>query len=221
MTRIILERHGQSVGNAMRKYLGHSNLGLSELGREQAVLAAECLKDVHIDAIYSSDLERAYATALPHAQLRGLEVKTSSQLREFYIGEWEGADVDWLVKERYDEFVLKWLGEFGTFTFPGGESVLDGAERMYNALVAIARENDGGVVLVASHAAIIRAFYCKISGIEPEKMAEAFPFPTNASFTTVDYDGEKFIPVEFSHDDHINIDKNVKMQTKVGKIQAL
>ena len=221
MTRIILERHGQSIGNALRRYIGHSNVGLSELGYEQAAAAAECLKNERIDAIYSSDLERAYRTALPHAALRDITVKTSVELRELNIGEWEGADVDFLVKECYDQFVVKWLGEFGTFVFPGGESVLDGAERMYRELVRIARENEGKVVLVATHAAIIRAFWCKILGIEPEKMGAAFPFPTNASFTVVDYDGEKFLPIEFSRDNHINIDKNAKMQTNVGKIRAL
>ena len=77
------------------------------------------------------------------------------------------------------------------------------------------------MVLVATHAALIRAFWCKISEIEPAKMAAAFPFPTNASFSVVDYDGSRFIPIEFSRDEHINIDKNIEMQTKVGKIKAL
>ena len=221
MTHIILERHGQSVGNALRKYLGHTNLGLSELGYEQARLAAEYLKSEQLDAIYSSDLDRAYQTALPHAELRNMTVKTSKELRELFIGDWEGADVDWLVREHYDEFVVHWLGEFGTFTFPNGESVLGAADRMYNELVKIANENAGKTVLVATHAALIRAFYCKISNIEPKKMGAAFPFPTNASFTLVDYDGEKFIPIEFSRDSHINQENNANMQTKVSKIRAL
>lgn len=221
MTRIILERHGQSIGNALRKYLGHTNLGLSELGVSQAAMATEALKDEHIDAIWSSDLDRAYQTALPHAKLRNIEIKTSVNLRELFVGDWEGADVDYLVREHYDAFVLKWLGEFGTFTFPGGESVLHGAERMYNELIKIAGENEGKVVLVATHAALIRAFWCKISNIEPAKMGAAFPFPTNASFTTVDFDGERFIPIEFSRDGHIIMDESAKTQGNVGKIKAL
>ena len=220
MTRIILERHGQSLGNAARRYLGHTNLGLSELGKEQADAACEYLKNERIDAIYSSDLTRAYETALPHAVLRNMTVNTSKELRELFIGDWEGADFDWLVREHYDEFVLHWLGEFGTFTFPSGESVLEGAERMYNELVRIARENEGKVVLVATHAAIIRAFYCKISNIEPKEMGAAFPFPTNTSLTVVDYNGENFIPIEFSLDEHVKTDKNAKMQTNVGKMRA-
>ena len=66
-TKIILIRHGQSLGNAQKIYLGHTDLDLSDVGREQAHAAAEYFKDEEISAIYSSDLLRAYNTALAHA----------------------------------------------------------------------------------------------------------------------------------------------------------
>ena len=65
--KIIIIRHGQSIGNLKRIYLGHTNLGLSELGAEQAEIAARYFKNEKISAIYSSDLDRAYYTALPHS----------------------------------------------------------------------------------------------------------------------------------------------------------
>ena len=42
--RFIIERHGQSEGNLRRAFLGHTDLPLSELGREQAAKTAEYLK---------------------------------------------------------------------------------------------------------------------------------------------------------------------------------
>ena len=69
-TTLILVRHGQSIGNATRVYLGHTNLGLTERGKMQAQLTAERLRDEKIDAIYSSDLKRAHDTAMPHAEMR-------------------------------------------------------------------------------------------------------------------------------------------------------
>ena len=77
-TLIYLVRHGESLGNAKRIYLGHTNLDLSDLGYIQANVTAQYLKGVKIDAIYSSDLLRAHNTALPHAQLRNLKVIDST-----------------------------------------------------------------------------------------------------------------------------------------------
>ena len=66
-TKIILVRHGQSQGNAIRVLLGHTDLDLTELGFRQAACTAEALRHERIDVIYSSDLKRAMSTARAHA----------------------------------------------------------------------------------------------------------------------------------------------------------
>lgn len=202
-TKIFLVRHGQSIGNAWGRYLGHTDLGLSELGKAQAKETAEALAKEKIHAIYSSDLKRAHETAIPHAQIHGLDIIDSVNLREVFVGDWEGQSVSDLKTLHYREFVLEWLGEFGTFKFPGGEKVLDAADRFYAEVKKIADSNMGKTVLITSHAAVIRAFWCKISGILPQNMGTAIPFPKNASYSTLSYDGVKFTPGVFSVDDHI------------------
>ena len=210
-TVFYLIRHGESLGNATRTYLGHTDLDLSELGYEQARATAEHLRSVPFDAIYSSDLLRAHNTAVPHAKMRGIPIQDSRELREIYIGEWEGLPIDTLISEHRELFVDKWLGEFGPFAFPGGESVIHGAERFFAELVRIARENEGKTVLITAHAAIIRAFWCKINGVMPiEKWGEAFPFSSNASYSICTYDSEKFIPEIYSCDSHF---KNTNLRT--------
>lgn len=204
-TQIYLVRHGQSIGNAKGFYQGHTNMDLSEVGVYQANLTAERLKDVHIDVIYSSDLARAHNTALPHAKLRGLDVIDSRLLREMYIGDWEGLPIADLKRDHYQEFVIDWHADFGNFRFPNGESVLEAGERVYNEILRIAKENIGKTVLIVSHAAVIRAFWCKMCGVAPSDMAKAFPFPTNASFSTLKYNGSELVPGEFSCDDHIPV----------------
>ena len=197
-TKIFLVRHGESLGNAARVYLGHTDLDLSEEGYRQAEITAMRLRDEKIDAIYSSDLKRAYNTALPHAKMRGLAVITSRNLRELNIGDWEGRRIEVLIREHHEDFVVGWQENFGTFTIPGGENVLSGGMRFYNEVLKIARENPDKTLLVASHAAVIRCFWCIINGICPEDMAKAFPFPKNASYSTVIYDGERLLPLEYS-----------------------
>lgn len=202
-TKIIIIRHGESEGNAKGLYLGHTNLGLSPLGHRQAMATAQHLADVNIDAIYSSDLMRAHQTAEPHAKIRNLPIVDLTALREINIGEWEGMAVSDLTKYHYDEFVIGWKENFGTFRFPGGESVLEAAERFYNAAFKIAKSNPGKTVLITAHAAVIRAFWCTVLKLSPEEMASAVPFPSNASYSVLEFDGETFTPIEYSNDEHL------------------
>ena len=73
-TTLLLVRHGQSEGNAARRFGGHTATPLSTLGREQARLTAHALASESITAIYSSDLQRAVQTAAPLAELTGLAI---------------------------------------------------------------------------------------------------------------------------------------------------
>ena len=93
--KVYFVRHGQSLGNAERVLLGHCDLDLSPLGVQQAKLTAEAMKDFPIDIIYSSDLLRAYNTAKPHADLRGISVIPDKCFRECYLGDWEGKPSAW------------------------------------------------------------------------------------------------------------------------------
>ena len=63
MMRLILVRHGQTEWNAYGRYQGQSNVALSELGRRQAECLAAGFPVQGLDAIYSSDLDRALETA--------------------------------------------------------------------------------------------------------------------------------------------------------------
>ena len=77
------------------------------------------------------------------------------------------------------------------------------AERIYAEILRIAKENEGKRVIVAFHAAAIRAFFGKIMDIPASKLADAFDFPTNASVSSVYFDGEKLIPGVYSFDAHL------------------
>ncbi len=184
--------------------LGHTNLDLSKTGYAQAEATARELSSWHIDAVYSSDLMRAYNTAKPHAELRGLPVFAERNLRELFVGDWENLKVSEII-ERYgeDAFHQKWHCGFGTFVFPGGESVQGGCDRFYSAVRDIATKNEGKTVLIAAHAAVIRAFYARLLGIPPERIADEIPFPSNASYSIVSFDGTIFSPVEYSCDSHL------------------
>ena len=202
-TRIYVIRHGESVGNLHRICLGHTDLDITELGMKQAEKTAEALSDVDFAAIYSSDLIRAVHTAEPHAKMRGLTVNTDEAFRELYFGNWEHASVLMLKEKFHDEFTIGWRQNFGTFTAPMGESVVAMAERMEEGLKRIAGKHRGKNILLTSHAAAIRALWGKISGFKPSEWADAYPFPTNASYSILEFNGEELISVSYSNDTHL------------------
>ena len=191
-----LVRHGQSEGNAREIILGHTDLGLTELGLRQAECTADALAAVEFDRIYSSDLLRAMQTAEPNARKRGMVVEPEARLREIFCGDWDGKSVKEIAEKQHDLFFGPWRSIFGTFCMPNGESVPHLAERIYDCLADLGRRHLGEVVLCATHAAAIRAFWGKISGIEPELLGKTLPFPSNASYSIVEFDGERFMPVK-------------------------
>lgn len=203
-TTIYLVRHGESVGNLNKICLGHTDLGLTEKGEKQAKMTALELKNVHFAAIYSSDLVRAVKTAQPHAEIRGLNVVKTPMLRELYFGEWENKAVDWIKDTYGDMFTVGWRVIFGDFTPPGGEYVPHMAERVAEELKNIARMHKGENILVTSHAAAIRALWGKISGFEPCDWGKAHPYPTNASYSVIEFEEETLIPIRYSIDSHLS-----------------
>lgn len=204
MTKIILIRHGQSIGNATKTVLGHTDLDLSELGYKQAKTTAEYLKNEKIVIIYSSDLKRAYNTAVPNGNFHNLEVIPDKKLREVYLGAWEGRTVDEIIgKWGIEAFRDEWLGKFGAFCFPEGESIADAGTRFYNEVLTISQQNEGKTVLIVAHAAVIRAFWAIISGVSWDQVAEKVPFASNASFSVAYFDGKSIFPDIYSYDEHL------------------
>ena len=62
MIEVYLARHGQTEENISRIFQGHLPGRLTEEGKRQAVELGEKLKDIELDAIVSSDLQRVADT---------------------------------------------------------------------------------------------------------------------------------------------------------------
>ena len=202
-TYLYIIRHGESLGNVNAICLGHTDLGLTEKGFMQADLTAKALSGIEFSKIYSSDLIRAYNTALPNAKLRNMEVNPTLELRELYFGDWENCAVSYLKEKFPDKFLGEWRGRFGDFQATNGESVPEMADRMEKFLLLAAKEGEGTNVLLASHAAAIRALWGRISSLEPSTLGTTLPFPTNASYSIIEYKDGKLVPLKYSCDEHL------------------
>ena len=90
MVEILLIRHGETAWNAEKRMQGHLDIGLNADGLRQAAALARALQDEPIDAIYSSDLQRALQTAQAVAVPRGIPIGLEPGLRERCFGVFEG-----------------------------------------------------------------------------------------------------------------------------------
>jgi glucosyl-3-phosphoglycerate phosphatase len=88
--RLVLLRHGQTEYNAASRMQGQLDTPLSDLGRDQAVAAAEVLAKRQPLLIVSSDLRRALDTATALSERSGLPVTVDTRLRETHLGDWQG-----------------------------------------------------------------------------------------------------------------------------------
>ena len=121
MLKLTLVRHGETEWNAQRRYQGHTDVPLSALGLHQAELVADRLAGEKFDAIYASDLKRAWQTASPIAEKVGLPVSTEPRLREMSFGVLEG--LKWEeAQKKYPEMLKAWLDDYN-HPPEGGESM--------------------------------------------------------------------------------------------------
>ena len=94
LTTLLLIRHGESTWNREGRVQGWFDPPLSERGLQQFALLAERLREQHIDALYASPLQRARATALAIAKLKGLPLRVYKRLREHRPGGIQGLTGD-------------------------------------------------------------------------------------------------------------------------------
>jgi len=142
--RLIMLRHGQTDFNAGSRMQGQLDSALTDLGRAQAVAAAEVLGKLQPLLIVSSDLHRAYDTALTLGERTGLNVRVDQRLRETHLGDWQGMTHTQIDAEAPGAR-LAWR-EDATWAPHGGESRVDVAARSV-PLVAemVSREPEWGL----------------------------------------------------------------------------
>lgn len=199
--RLILVRHGQSEGNLVRSFLGHTDLDLTELGHKQAECTAQYLKNEKIDVIYSSDLKRAWNTAEHIAAKKNLSIIADSELREIFAGEWENRLFNDLETEFSEDFKC-WREDIGNAAPTGGESVKALYNRIISELLRISKMYEGETVCIATHATPIRMACVKARGFSVEQ-AKDVDWVKNASVTVIDVENGNFTMVKEGYYEHM------------------
>lgn len=158
--KLVLWRHGRTAWNVERRFLGHSDVPLDEVGEAQVERAALALAELRPETVVTSDLRRAVAAASALCGVSGLVPRLDKDLRERYGGRLEG-----LRDQEIDDLLAstgKDLEDFGV------EPDTDLAERVAaSAERALAEVREGGTAVVVSHGAAIRLGMARLLCLPP------------------------------------------------------
>lgn len=182
MTTILLARHGESDWNRAERWQGHADRPLTDLGRDQARELAERLAETELDAVYSSDLQRARETAEIVARSQGLDVHVMNELREVDVGSWSGLTRS-EAQTQFPEAFRRWTD--GGEGWEDGETYQELSGRVVGAAHAIAERHPGERVLVVAHGGSIRAVHAAALGVDVHTYRRIRRVEPNATLSAV------------------------------------
>lgn len=164
VTRVVAVRHGETVWNAEMRMQGQLDTALSGRGRWQAARVAEALEGEGIEAVFASDLARAFDTASAIADRLGLPVVVDTGLRERSFGIFQGstyAEID----ARWPAEALRWRRHDPDFGPEQGETLRDFYSRAVETASRIAAGQPGRTIALVTHGGVLDCLYRAASRI--------------------------------------------------------
>lgn len=183
-TELLLIRHGESaparVDVPFPLVDGHGDPELAPDGHEQARRVADRLATTRIDAIWVTTLRRTALTAAPLARRLGITPTVTADLREIYLGEWEGGLFRQRVAQRHP-IAERMRAEQRWDVIPGAESTESLAARVRRGVESIAACHADQRVAIFTHGGVIGQILAEATGSRPF----AFIGADNGSVSTV------------------------------------
>lgn len=183
-TTVYLIRHGETDWNLAGRWQGHADVPLNELGHRQAKLVAQRLvaEAAQFDAIYSSDLARAYQTAWEIGAAVKVAVQLLPNLREIDLGTWSGLTYDEIKASHPTEIALLEHGQ--DIPRGGGESLSALGKRVVEAVDAITKLHVGNTIALVTHGGCIRMLLAHAVSFQGDGF-QRFPHIGNTSISVL------------------------------------
>src|SRR4026209_2110604 len=200
VTNVLLIRHGQSKGNAERRFGGHTATPLSARGHRQAEITARTLKSESLTAIYSSDLARAMETARPLSKLTGLPINGTQAFRERSVGVMEGLTFEDAAQQHPEQYAALLRRDF-EHVLTGGESYRQLLDRAWQKLDEIIAQNQGGRIAVFSHTGTICILALHLMGaLDAPELKPVWITSANCAITRFEIRDDGFVRVMMLND---------------------
>jgi 2,3-bisphosphoglycerate-dependent phosphoglycerate mutase len=177
-TCILLLRHGETRETAERRYPSLNDLPLSERGRMQAAALARALKDVRLEAIFSSDTQRAQETAAPLINTREVTLQVLPDLAEIRFGRLGGLTFEEATQTLADIFT-RWQDNPFEVALPDGEPFLDFVGRVRRIRRQLSRAWAGRTITVVTHGGVIAVWRCLEEGRPWSDFWHSIPAPAS------------------------------------------
>jgi len=161
---LFLVRHGNTKLNSAGRYWGRTDVELSADGTRQAEQLRDRLAAQKIDIAYTSNLQRASATAKIIATNHQVDIVTCPELREINFGKIEGLTFK-EVSQLYPEVAEAWSKWSLTLKYPDGESIVELNNRVSKFLERLEKHTPEETVLIVAHSAPLRLLICHLLGI--------------------------------------------------------
>lgn len=213
-TDILVIRHGESQPATEHHRFptvdGHTDPPLCDHGHVEARAVAERFVDEEISAIYVTTLQRTVQTATPLATALGIEPRVEADLREVYLGEWEGPVLRARIEQRHP-LARQMFAEQRWSVIPGAEDDEALRSRIRGAITRLAAAHPDERIAVFTHGGVIGALTAMVTGGEPF----AFIGADNASLTHIVIHGDRWILRRFNDTGHLptDLDKPVEPLT--------
>jgi probable phosphoglycerate mutase len=201
-TEILLVRHGESQPVDPQQPFelvdGHGDPPLDPVGVEQAERVAARLAGEDIAAIYVTTLRRTVETAAPLARRLGIEPRVEPNLREVFLGEWEGGLLRVKAEERDPAFVRA-IEEERWDPIPGAEPIDMFRDRVLAGVAAVAGAHADERVVVVTHGGVIGQILSSATG------ARGFAFigADNASISHIVVEDDRIALRRFNDTTHL------------------
>lgn len=157
-TQVIVVRHGETFWNLEGRRQGHLDSPLTPKGIDQAEALARRLIHENFNALYSSDLGRAYQTAEIIANATGHGIVVDSRLRERNLGVFQGLKSD-EIQESYPEEYRLHRTRGPDYVIPEGESARQMVERNMRCLEEIAQKHPGQRIAAVTHGGVLSGLF--------------------------------------------------------------
>ncbi|HPZ43715.1 MAG TPA: alpha-ribazole phosphatase [Bacillota bacterium] len=167
---IYLLRHGEIDTGGKKRFIGHTDLPLSDSGRAQAARLRDELSCVPFSSVFCSDLTRSVMTANIICEKQGLKPVIMKNLREINMGSWDGLSFE-EVRRLYPGEFEKRGADIVNYQPPGGESFAQCSARVLSALDEILASAHG-IILIVGHKSVNRIILSWAMGTPLERMFE-------------------------------------------------
>jgi broad specificity phosphatase PhoE len=152
LRRLVMVRHGETVGSSSVRFYGSSDVPLSDEGRVQLRQAAGALRTEVFDLVVASPLRRSWEGA--SIVSGGAPIRLVNEFREIDFGRWEGLTAR-EIEEAEPVLYREWQVKTAGFEFPGGESRAAFRDRVLRGLDRVL-ESGAAAALVVVHKGVIR-----------------------------------------------------------------